>query len=107
MADEGHGYPPVPYCRLAMGSEGRQEQTLLTDQDNALLYKDVPNGEDDQVKGWFLRLSRRIVDALDRYGMTSGNKYFIRQLAKNALINKSLLFEPALERLHILTARIR
>lgn len=118
------------------------------------MYKDVPDGEDDQVKAWFLRLSRRVVDALEQYGiprctggimasnpqwcmrasdwermftgwisdaspfalrmatiffdfraiagqledavglrlklneMTRGNKYFIPQLAKNALINK-------------------
>ena len=69
MADQGYGNPPVPYCWLAMGSEGRQEQTLLTDQDNALLYKDVPDGDNDQVKGWFLRLSRRVVDALEQYGI--------------------------------------
>jgi CBS domain-containing protein len=25
-----------------MGSEGREEQTLATDQDNAIIYEDVP-----------------------------------------------------------------
>lgn len=34
------GTPPVPFCWLLMGSEGRREQTFKTDQDNALLYKD-------------------------------------------------------------------
>jgi CBS domain-containing protein len=32
MATEGFGPPPAPYCWLAMGSEGRQEQTLCRDQ---------------------------------------------------------------------------
>ncbi len=38
------GPPPVPYCWLLMGSEGRKEQTFSTDQDNGILYAD-PSGE--------------------------------------------------------------
>ena len=34
------GPPPCRYAFLALGSEGRHEQTLLTDQDNALVYAD-------------------------------------------------------------------
>jgi CBS domain-containing protein len=34
--------PPVSYCWLAIGSEGRREQTLRTDQDNCLVYEDPP-----------------------------------------------------------------
>ena len=34
------GPPPVPFCWLLMGSEGRKEQTFATDQDNALVYND-------------------------------------------------------------------
>jgi len=36
MKGAGHGEPPGPYSWLAFGSEGRREQTLHTDQDNAL-----------------------------------------------------------------------
>ena len=36
------GPAPVHFAFLALGSEGREEQTLLTDQDNALLYEDPP-----------------------------------------------------------------
>jgi CBS domain-containing protein len=32
------GPPPVPWAWLALGSEGRMEQTLLTDQDNAIAF---------------------------------------------------------------------
>src|SRR5512133_529413 len=39
-AEEDLGPPPVPYAWLAFGSEGRMEQMLLTDQDNALVYAD-------------------------------------------------------------------
>jgi CBS domain-containing protein len=52
-----------------MGSEGGQEQTLYSDQDNALLYADVPEDEDTDVKSWFLNLSQRFVDALERFGI--------------------------------------
>ena len=38
------GPPPVPFCWLLMGSEGRKEQTFRTDQDNGLLYRD-PEGD--------------------------------------------------------------
>lgn len=34
------GPPPVPFCWLLLGSEGRREQTIATDQDNALLLRD-------------------------------------------------------------------
>jgi CBS domain-containing protein len=40
-AEEDLGEPPAPYAWLALGSEGRQEQTLLTDQDNALVFADA------------------------------------------------------------------
>ena len=33
------GPPPVKFCLLLMGSEGRREQTFATDQDNALLIE--------------------------------------------------------------------
>ncbi|MEI7706382.1 MAG: DUF294 nucleotidyltransferase-like domain-containing protein [Deltaproteobacteria bacterium] len=39
-AHEELGEPPAPYAWIALGSEGRQEQTLLTDQDNAIVFAD-------------------------------------------------------------------
>ncbi len=38
MAAEGLGEPPVEYVWAGLGSEGRDEQTMVTDQDNMLLY---------------------------------------------------------------------
>ena len=37
------GAPPLPFCWLLLGSEGRREQTFKTDQDNAILYEDTPD----------------------------------------------------------------
>lgn len=34
------GSPPVPYCFLALGSMARDEQLLVTDQDNGLILSD-------------------------------------------------------------------
>jgi signal-transduction protein with cAMP-binding, CBS, and nucleotidyltransferase domain len=44
MVREGYGYPPANFVWIGLGSEGRDEQTLMTDQDNMILYGD-PEGE--------------------------------------------------------------
>ncbi|MCF8067217.1 MAG: DUF294 nucleotidyltransferase-like domain-containing protein [Desulfobacterales bacterium] len=69
MIADGLGGPPAPYCWMAMGSEGRLEQTLFTDQDNALIYEDVPNKDNDEVQQWFLQMAERVVGALEQYGI--------------------------------------
>jgi CBS domain-containing protein len=68
MVREGYGRPPAPYAWLALGSEGRREQTLRTDQDNAIVYADVSPGEKEEVQGYFLRLAERVVSGLERCG---------------------------------------
>ncbi|MCG8565564.1 MAG: DUF294 nucleotidyltransferase-like domain-containing protein, partial [Desulfobacterales bacterium] len=45
MEKNGQGRPPVAYCWVNMGSEGRREQALRTDQDNALIHADPRDGE--------------------------------------------------------------
>jgi CBS domain-containing protein len=55
-------------CWLALGSEGRLEQTLSTDQDNALIFT-VPEGMTaDQVRAQMLPVARRINETLARCG---------------------------------------
>ena len=44
MVDEGLGKPPADYVWAGLGSEGRDEQTMVTDQDNLLVYAE---GDDD------------------------------------------------------------
>jgi CBS domain-containing protein len=51
------GPPPVPYCWLALGSEGRKEQTFRTDQDNALVYADVADSQRARVVDYFRRFA--------------------------------------------------
>jgi CBS domain-containing protein len=55
------GSPPCRYAWLVLGSEGRYEQMLRTDQDNALIYAD--NAPPD-APAYFAALAERIVDQL-------------------------------------------
>ncbi|MGC2166620.1 MAG: DUF294 nucleotidyltransferase-like domain-containing protein [Gallionella sp.] len=51
-------------CWIALGSEGRYEQTLSTDQDNAIIFT-VPNGATaDQVREKLLPIAKRINETL-------------------------------------------
>lgn len=43
LAQEKLGPSPVPFVFLALGSQGRQEMTLASDQDNAIVYADPPD----------------------------------------------------------------
>jgi CBS domain-containing protein len=54
-AEEELGEPPAPYAWVALGSEGRREQTLLTDQDNALIFGD----EAADRREYFVAMSER------------------------------------------------
>ncbi|MGE5239045.1 MAG: DUF294 nucleotidyltransferase-like domain-containing protein [Chloroflexota bacterium] len=45
IAEKELGPPPVPYCWVALGSEGRKEQTFTTDQDNAIILADSQGPE--------------------------------------------------------------
>ncbi|MEE8416062.1 MAG: putative nucleotidyltransferase substrate binding domain-containing protein [Desulfobacterales bacterium] len=69
MEREGLGKPPVPYAWIAFGSEGRMEQTLHTDQDNALFFSNASAGNEAENKRWFLRFSERVVVCLVRSGI--------------------------------------
>jgi len=59
--------PLVPFCLLVLGSEGRQEQSLKTDQDNALIYRDLPIIDFD-AKEYFKRFSEEYIKVLLRVG---------------------------------------
>jgi CBS domain-containing protein len=55
-AEADLGPAPAAWAWLALGSEGRMEQTLPTDQDNALAYEDA--GEPHQA--WFQAFAERV-----------------------------------------------
>ena len=65
MAEAELGPAPVPYLWLACGSQGRQEQTGVSDQDNCLMIDDRAT-EDDM--GYFQDLAKIVSDGLHACG---------------------------------------
>ncbi len=65
MAEASLGPAPVPYLWLACGSQGRQEQTGVSDQDNCLIIDDAATDED---MVWFAALSKFVSDGLNVCG---------------------------------------
>ena len=65
LAEEQFGAPPVPYLWLACGSQGRQEQTGVSDQDNCLFLDDRVTDAD---MPYFEALARFVCDGLDTCG---------------------------------------
>ncbi len=70
----------VDFCWLSLGSEGRGEQIIRTDQDNALVYADPHTGQEEEVKTYFLTLAQRANEMLaeagfeyDPAGIMAGN----------------------------------
>ena len=60
------GDAPGPFAWLACGSQGRCEQSLHTDQDNAIIYADdLPAGAD----AWFARLGEFVTHGLAQCGI--------------------------------------
>ncbi len=73
LSIEELGPPPAQFAFIAMGSQGRQEQTLLTDQDNAIIYEDSdpalakdPAAPDPA--RYFLTLGEKVCRLLDEGG---------------------------------------
>lgn len=62
------GNPPVRFGWLAMGSQGRSEQLLHTDQDNALIFEDVPETKLSETRNYFLKLSKGVTKGLYAIG---------------------------------------
>ena len=68
LAEAALGPPPTPYAFVVLGSEAREEQTLATDQDNALIYADVPPERSEAVQAYFLQLGAKVCGWLDLVG---------------------------------------
>ncbi|MEH6492708.1 putative nucleotidyltransferase substrate binding domain-containing protein [Halopseudomonas sp.] len=62
--------PGIEFSWLCFGSEGRQEQTLHTDQDNGILFSADSPSQAEQVRERLLPLARRINQALAECGFT-------------------------------------
>lgn len=65
LAEAKLGPPPVPYLWLACGSQGRQEQTGVSDQDNCMILDDAVTPPDD---AYFAALAQFVSEGLDEAG---------------------------------------
>lgn len=62
---EKFGQPPVPFCWLGFGSQGRGEQLLGADQDNGIVIDDSMQPEDEK---WFEELADFVCHGLAKCG---------------------------------------
>lgn len=64
------GPPPCAYAFMALGSVGREEQTLVTDQDNAIVYANVDAIDEEATAAYFLAMGEKVCTWLDAAGYT-------------------------------------
>lgn len=57
---EEAGAPPCSFAFIQTGSAGRQEQSLLTDQDNGIIFEDVEGEQLRIAEEYFLPLGKKI-----------------------------------------------
>ena len=114
LAQNKLGQPPARFAYMIMGSEGRKEQTLKTDQDSAIVYENVSTEEEPAVREYFLELGRIVSDWLDQIGysycefeimgrnpkwcqpLSTWKQYFtswIRTAEPEALLQSSIFFD--------------
>lgn len=60
--------PDLPWCWIGLGSEGRMEQTLATDQDNAIIFQPPEGADIDAVRQKFLVFAGMANGILDQCG---------------------------------------
>lgn len=69
LAEKQFGRPPVAYCWVALGSEGRKEQVLRCDQDNAIILADAKSLDENERSGQYFPLFTTFVrDSLVKCG---------------------------------------
>ena len=81
------GSPPARFAWLSIGSQGRKEQLLLTDQDSILIFEDVTADKYRDVKDYFLKLAKRTTAIMEKVGYSPCPN---GQMGSNMLWCKSL-----------------
>lgn len=64
------GPPPAKFVFMSLGSEGRKEQTLKTDQDNAIIYEDKANEFREKTRTYFLHFAELVSERLNEIGFS-------------------------------------
>ncbi|WP_372840526.1 putative nucleotidyltransferase substrate binding domain-containing protein [Phaeovulum sp.] len=84
MAEAKLGTAPVPYLWLACGSQGRQEQTGVSDQDNCMIIHNNATPDD---MAYFAKMAKIVSDGLNACGyvycpgdmMATADRWRVRQ----------------------------
>jgi len=87
LAEKGWGEPPVAYAIIVMGSGGRGESFLHSDQDYGFVLTDYPQKRQAMVDTYFAEVARCMTATLDAVGIPTcrGNV-----MAANPLWRKNL-----------------
>lgn len=107
-----HDLSGIDWCRIALGSEGRREQTFATDQDNGIIFRDErPAAEVRELLLPFAQAVNRVLDAcgfpLCKGNIMAGNPEWCLSLAEwqskfsswmrspepKALLNSTIFFD--------------
>ncbi len=62
------GSPPTSFAFMALGSEAREEITFTSDQDNALVFEDIPKNKEIEIKTYFLEMGEFVCNQLNKIG---------------------------------------
>lgn len=69
LTEEGTKLPRLAWAWMSVGSDGRREQILRTDMDNALVFTpSLTTQEDDQARAIFVQLASRVIGKLAAAG---------------------------------------
>jgi len=96
-------YIDWPWVWMSLGSEGRKEMTLRTDQDNAIIYADPPDeATAARVEDWLRLLAEEANEALASCGFTlcdgdvmARNKTWRQPLRKWKRVFRQWMFDPS------------
>jgi PAS domain-containing protein len=62
------GIPPCRFAFIQTGSAGRMEQTLLTDQDNGIIFEDCEEELSGKAEKYFIQLGKKVNEMLNTLG---------------------------------------
>ncbi|MBN2686003.1 MAG: cyclic nucleotide-binding domain-containing protein [Pontiellaceae bacterium] len=69
LAEQGTTLPEIPWAWMAVGSDGRREQVLRTDMDNALVFQSSGDSDtDEEHRALFLQLANHVIELLVEAG---------------------------------------
>ena len=71
LAQQGVSIPDIPWAWISVGSDGRREQVLRTDMDNALVFQSGgSSSKDSERRKVFLELANRVIDLMNQCGFS-------------------------------------